>query len=104
MGCVGLGTHGSQRDLSALGVLGEEGREGFSGDCVVVIGPLPQVRSQSTQTRARATTKKKKEKEKGQRLSTGNAVKSSVQCETLSRLRRPFVGEEPFHHCFEPDD
>lgn len=62
MGCVGLGTHGSQRDLSALGVLGEEGREGFSGDCVVVIGPLPQVRSQSTQTRARATKKKRKGK------------------------------------------
>lgn len=60
MGCVGLGTRGSQRDLSALGVLGEEGREAFSGDRVVVIGRLPQVRSQSTQTRARATKKKRK--------------------------------------------
>lgn len=63
-GCVGLGTHGSQRDLSVLGVLGEEKKEGFSWDCVVVIGPLPQVRSQSTQTRAQATKKRKGKRSK----------------------------------------
>lgn len=84
---------------------GSSGRKGGRDSAGTVL--LWSVHSHRSGARAHKHVhgqQKKKEKEKGQRLSTGNAIKSSVKCETLSRLRRPFVGEEPFHDYFEPDD